>query len=633
MTRGGRTEMEGVMVREMIKKSLILLVAGASLGTLLLTLAYMLPVSSVKRDASIEILESEGWYPRASVTTSAMYTNFHSFLPDVLDDSTDRIMLYTALDTMEGYPLVRAMNSHSEYMGNYSYYWHGYVSILRPLLLLFDYSELRILNGICQGILVLLLAFIIGKEKGPGHVLMLGTSWLLLNPSALSLSLQYTWVFYIAFGGTLVLLRKRAYFSSGLCYVYFFIAMGMLTSYFDLLTYPLLTWGIPLLWWTVLGGHREEQSVAGDHSCHKAALVYLARVVFSGAAWIMGYALMWVMKWGLATLILGRNIFEDAVYEVFFRLGTQGEEIFKLWDRLNAIYFNWNHYAYKPYAMALMAWLFVWFFRSLWRGMRKSPRVYAYFLTGLSSIVWYFVLANHTHGHHFFTYRIMGVSVLAFMAVVLETTPAAGNRGRDKKLLCCIWLGAALLSIPCVLMAREQHFVLNGYEEFRTTPIPDQAVVEIPFAPAFREITDLNLGLECNGNRGEYEVILWDGDEPLYEHSLPVSEAEGYYRHLEVSWKLDRHKTYRITIRAIDNDAPVSLWVTEGGVGPLEEFKSLWVDGSALEGQLLGGIQYRRLPVSKWMLSFLFLTWTGIWAAVLYVILSVHSLKKQELLS
>ena len=265
--------MEGVMVREMIKKSLILLAAGASLGTLLLTLAYMLPVSSVKRDASIEILESEGWYPRATVTTSAMYTNFHSFLPDVLDDSTDRIMLYTALDTMEGYPLVRAMNSHSEYMGNYSYYWHGYVSILRPLLLLFDYSELRILNGICQGILVLLLAFIIGKEKGPGHVLMLGTSWLLLNPSALSLSLQYTWVFYIAFGGTLVLLRKRAYFSSGLCYVYFFIAMGMLTSYFDLLTYPLLTWGIPLLWWTVLGGHREEKSVAGHPSCHKAELV------------------------------------------------------------------------------------------------------------------------------------------------------------------------------------------------------------------------------------------------------------------------------------------------------------------------------------------------------------------------
>lgn len=609
------------MVREVVKKSLILLAAGVSLGTLLLTLAYMLPVNSVKKDASIEVLESEGWYPRATVATSAMDTNFHSFLPDVLDDSTDRIMLYTALDTAEGYPLVRAMNSHSDYMGNYSYYWHGYVSILRPLLLLFDYSELRIFNGFCQAVLVLLLAFLIGKEKGLGYVLMLGTSWLLLNPSALSLSLQYTWVFYIAFGGTLLLLRKREYFSSGICYVYFFIAMGMLTSYFDLLTYPLFTWGIPLVWWMVLDGNGEGQFTGGGGGSspyRKEASVYLGRVVFSGIAWILGYALMWVMKWALATLVLGRNIFEDAVYEVFFRLGTQGEEIFDLGDRLNAVYFNWKHYAYKPYAIALTVWLFVWIFRSLRGGAKKTPKGYAFLLTGLSSIVWYFALANHTQGHHFFTYRIMGVSILAFMANILETTKP-GGKGKGKMLLCSMWFGAALLAIPCVFMAREDYVVLNGYAEFRTVPIPEGAVVEIPFAPVSQEITGLNLGVECEGNRGEFKVVLWDGDAPLYEHSLPVSEEEGYYRHLELTWKLDRHKTYRITIQAFDNDAPVSLWVTEGGAAPLEEFQSLWVDGSALEGQLLGGIQYHRLPMSKWMLAFLFLTWVGIWAAVIDV--------------
>ncbi len=96
-------------------------------------------------------------------------------------------MLYTATDTTEGNPFVRVMNSYSEYRGAYSYYWHGYVCTLRLLLLMFDYSELRILNGICQFLLVLLLAVIIGKEKGMRYMFMLATSYFLLSPAGLSL--------------------------------------------------------------------------------------------------------------------------------------------------------------------------------------------------------------------------------------------------------------------------------------------------------------------------------------------------------------------------------------------------------------------------------------------------------------
>ena len=104
----------GVMVWNTVKKSMALFIGGTIVGTLLLTLAYLLPVNSQNKDASMEVIESEGWYPRATVTASSLDTYFHSYLPDVLDDSTDKIMLSTSMDMGKGNPLVRAMNSPSE---------------------------------------------------------------------------------------------------------------------------------------------------------------------------------------------------------------------------------------------------------------------------------------------------------------------------------------------------------------------------------------------------------------------------------------------------------------------------------------------------------------------------------------
>ncbi len=632
----------GVMVWNTVKKSMALFIGGTIVGTLLLTLAYLLPVNSQNKDASMEVIESEGWYPRATVTASSLDTYFHSYLPDVLDDSTDKIMLSTSMDMGKGNPLVRAMNSHSEYMGDYSYYWHGYVSILRPLLLVFDYTEIRMLNGFGQLILLLLFAFLIGREKGAGYVLMLGTSYLLLNPSAMILSLQYAWVFYIAFSGAVVLVVKRDFFAACSRYLFFFIVIGMLTSYFDLLTYPLYTWGVPLIWWLVMvsgkdgaGGEMVSGSSVsaiinqgGGGQKTDQAKVYLGRVFFSGLAWIAGYAFMWVMKWTIATLVLKRNIFESAFYEVFYRLGAQEEGGTGIGDRLNAVYANWKHYEYKIYAILLGCWLIGWLWRSLRKGFAGSPRRYAYLLAGMSSVAWCLVLANHTQGHHFFTYRIMGVAVLAFLAMILDSTEVGydmSRRGEDggkaaaeKKRILCGWAGAALMSIPFVLTAREDVVALNGYASFHTLQIPEGAVVEAFFSPAFSQVLEVSLGLECPGTTGEYEIILWEGDIPLYQYSIPIVAGEGYYHTTAVSWKLNTHKMYHVTIRAIQNDAPISIWVTDSGDAPLTEYGALTVEGEPVEGQLLSGFRYWGLPMSKRTLLFLALTWTGIWMAVIY---------------
>lgn len=594
---------------KMLWKSVLLLLAGIVIGTILLVLAYMLPVNSQNESVYSELLEKEGWYPRASVTARSMDTYFNSFLPDVLDNSTDALMLNTALDTSAGSALARAMNVHSEnILGDYTYYWHGYVVILRPLMFLFDFTEVRILNSICQLFLLFALAFKIGREKGLGYILMLATSYVLLSSLAMPLSLQFTWVFYIAYLGTLILLQKQEFFSAWHHYVYFFIGIGMLTSYFDLLTYPLFTWGVPLVWWLVMDKSQERE------------WFWVKRVVSSGFSWIAGYAVMWVAKWGIATIVLGRNIFESAMNEVFFRSGILEDNVNVFQDRLQAIYINWKHYGYIPYFLLLAGWLLWWIYCTIKNGWYGSTKRYAYFLVGTSSVVWFLVLTNHTLGHHFFTHRIYGVSILAFLALMLESV--CGKTGdvafvRRKRLAVCYALGfAGGISLMLTQLAREELSVLNGGASFQNVEVTGG--VEMDFSPDADVIKRLNLGLSCEGVEGQYEIILWEGDIPKYQENILIADCEGNYQSLEVSWKLNRHKTYRLTVEIQGNDEVVYAWVTDQGEMPLVECTDLTLDGAAMQGQLLLGITYWCPPVSKKMVLFLYMTWVGILLAGVY---------------
>lgn len=420
---------------KMAGKYLLIFCAVVMLGTLLMTLAYMLPINEQNRETTYAVLNEEGSYPRALVQSFSLDKYFTSFFPDVLDNSTDSLMLSMAMDDSQpDNALVRAMKSYNTYQGmEYSYYWHGYVCVLRPLLFFFDYAELRCLNGMCQLLLVFLFVYLVGRKKGVRYALAALTSFLLLMPAAMMQSLQFTWVFYISYLGTSFLLGTgERFFQQKSRYLYFFMVIGMLTSFFDLLTYPLLTWGIPVLWW-----------IAMTNADCKAA-EHIKTVVHSAIFWVLGYAGMWVMKWILATVILGRDIVSEAIDEVFLRSGVQEGMVYDFESRLSAIYLNWKHYEYKTYFLLLTCWLIWWLWQSVRKGWKKSSKQYAYLLTGFSCMVWYFVLANHTAGHHFFTYRIFAVSILAFLMLIIESIniqqkDTIVNVRRQRIIICCVW--------------------------------------------------------------------------------------------------------------------------------------------------------------------------------------------------
>lgn len=599
-------------------KVLAMIVAGVLLGAILITLVYCIPVNQTNAQKSIDSLEGEGWYPSATQLKSSLDTYFHSYLPGVLDGATDGLMLEKATRQIEGNPLWEAMN-----MEGYTYYWHGYVVILRVLLLFMDYEQFRFLNCILQLMMMFFVAHFIWEKKGQRYALALLTSYFLMMPMAMFLSLQFSWIFYIAMALSLLICYRHTWFTEKRI-PYIFVIAGMLTSFLDLLTYPLYTWAFPLLLLILLSEDGQK------------ALNYVKTVVVSGLGWILGYAGMWFGKWALAGWIVHRNVIQEAWKEVLFRSGS--EESLNLIARLEALYDNWKHYEYPLYTALLAIWL-TWFIYKSLNGKTKIVRQEkngAYLLITLSSFVWYFVLANHTLGHHFFTYRIWGVAITGILFLFCGSIAICKDNcsGRDRIYTFCKWGILCILAVMLTLTAREDVSVLNGNVEYQEIELPKGEQIEEEFLPSFPRVKNFAMGIRTESVKGQCIIEIRDDEKTLYELNWKLAElADTEYVQVPVDWNFKRDSNYRIVIHLEENEGPVYLRFTKDNVNPMLELGVAKIGGDIISGQLTSGIVYSYRPLSKYTLLFLTISWLGLLTALSFEVEQIvmwvfHRLKR-----
>lgn len=597
--------MKGCIGKNLINCFIVMFI-GMAVGTGLLVLAFLIPVNEEQAGKSLDIILEEDSYPAIPVIGDLSGMSSQSFSPGVLDNSTDEIMLFTALDMgrADQGALVRSMNMYNGYMGReYPYYWHGYVAVLRPLLCILSYSDLRFVNGLLQLILIYVLVRKVRQKRGRIYGIMMFTSYVLLMPLALMFSLQYTWVFYIATLAALLLICKGDQAAGGQRYVLVFLVTGMLTSYFDLLTYPLFTWGFPLLWWLMT---REPA-----RKCGKAVL----EVIVSGISWIFGYAVFWAGKWCLGTLILKQDIIRMAMDEIFLRAGV--EEKLSMAERFGAAYINWKHYGYCVYALILLAWLAWGLVKLVRKGWHVDNNIFAYSLVGLSSVVWYCVLANHTTVHHFFTYRIYNVGILAFLAIWAgafgAAEPECGFRRNAWKTELPVLLLIGVGAVGGAFLARDDIWATNGYASYQGIMLSGQDVLSQEFRPTFPRIKEFGICANPSAESGMIEITIWEGENAIGRESFSLKGwGEEAYHTIPVDWKFRRNGSYVLELRLLENDGTVEILATEGGESPLSEYGILRLNGENMEGQLISGITYWHYPTSKRFLLYLAFTWAGV---------------------
>ncbi len=622
-------------VMQSIGKIGLMIVGGALVATVLLTFVFMVPVNQENKAQSMQVLADEGWYPLATVHKFEQEAYFHSDRPDVMDNNTDSIMMSISMDEQSGNPLVRAMNMSNEYMGkDYSRYWQGYVVLLRPLLAVFNYAQVRVINAVVQLLLVFFFAYEVWQKKGKEYALLMLSSYVLLMPLAMINSLCLSASFYVSIIGSMVLLKGCDKWKDNAKYAYVFVGIGMATSFVDILTYPLYTWGIPMIWWLLV---QEEK---------KDIWQSFKQVVVSGMAWISGYFGFWFMKWTLATVITGRNVFAEAADKISHWSASEEGTAQSLSSRLQALSINWEHYNYPVYMAILIGWAVYLVVMLVKKGMRINKLSVALLVVASSGPIWYFFISEHTKGHHFSTYRIWGVTIFAVLAILLqarregtgrtseEIAGAAEVQTEEEKLRDAqtqkgvnrrsMWISLALavvMAAGLTLSMRENIVAFDGSVEYDKVVLQEGSAAKMNFTPTFSDINSLTLCMSTEGDEGAYEILVRLGEEVLYAEQIPVSAfGGGTYTSVAVDWNLKAGTIYTLEIRQEGTTNPVYLLMTKPDVMPLNEMREVTIDGQRVEGQPVMGFTYHALPTSRVKLGYHFVCYSALSLAVILAI-------------
>lgn len=563
---------------------LILAIAG---GVLCMTLVYMLPVTEESDNVikSAELLKAEGWYPNMPYVQafSGVYGQYPDS-PALLDNYTDELMIQLATIKPNGNYLQTAMVSGC------ARYWCGFVSVIRPALLFFDYGEMRMLNILLQLLLLCVLALLLHNRLGKIWCFWVLSIYAFLTPYAMGMSFQYSVVFYIGILGTAALVKWEKFWSEKGRYIYLFFMLGILTAYFDFLTYPLFTWALPMIVWIAMC----KSNYVREH---------LKLIVSAGLCWGLGYGGMWSGKWLVASRVLHttiRVLLQDKIALHSIYEGTEYTFAETLINNLG----KWVNVQITVVLLAWTAWFVVMFVKR--KGKVYVGKCIPFTLIAMGSIAWYFVMRYHTMAHAFFTYRILCTAFGSVLAAYIcmqdekeEAEPVSGRVSIAGLILTFV------ISFLIILQCKSQFPFFNvNYPPKRVLLEEGVAVSEI-INPTFRKIGALALGLEADSEEGEFFLEIYKGDKVLDQKVIPFSEVVEGGVH-PVAWNLNTDKQeleIYITARNCGNSNGY-IYMTDD-VYVLDECSEAYIDGNPAGGQLTQQLLYSALPGEKTCINYM----------------------------
>lgn len=429
----------------------VLLLGSALLGTILLVLVFCLPTGRMKEHVAVSAGEMLGQKDRISGS------RFFDYIQTNRETYTDAIMVQNAIeripeksvyehamrmyhndleeafwtpeDSLKAY--CAGQDTATMYLHEYTRYWHGYLVYLKPLLLLFSWKQLSVAGVLLQLLLMAAAAWLSVRKKQPGVAVAMVVGFLFMKPLLVLVSLTMTVCWVITLASLIFMLMKNDWLREKKLYPEFFLMVGVLTSYFDFLTYPIVTLGFPLCAFFLLNGNASAGKGGNFRQSRQAAKEGIPKGVGNGGVlkdtvrrvvgysicWGIGYAGMWAMKWIIADLTLHTGTIRDAVWSIIGRTEAIGGR-----PRLNGGFYviglnllEYDHVIYPVMAgvIALASLALV------VTACRKKGT--AAVLTGLvpyliifcMPFVWIIVVQHHSALHARFTFRILAVAVLA----------------------------------------------------------------------------------------------------------------------------------------------------------------------------------------------------------------------------
>ncbi len=298
------------------------------------------------------------------------------------------------------------------HLREYSRYWHGYLLYLKPLLLLFSWEQFVWLELIVQLALAAAVVVAAVRRKCPEVAVAMTAGLLFMKPELMVVSLTMSVCNIITLAAVLFLLLKGDWLCAKRYYPEYFLCVGILTAYFDFLTYPVVTLGFPLCAYFL---------TVEQERCFDA----LKRIVGYSFCWGTGYAGMWASKWVIADITLHTGTIRDALWNVIGRTEAIGGR-----PRMNGGFYvislNLQEYGSVLYTVFGAALVLLAVGMLVFALCRRIPAgtlaglAAPFVIIGMIPFVWIVVVQHHSALHARFTFRILGVAAMALSCLCIR---------------------------------------------------------------------------------------------------------------------------------------------------------------------------------------------------------------------
>ena len=412
-------------------KNFLKIIVGVALsiliGAALMIFVYALPneraVENVRK--ALPLYEREGNYPSWALGEHSKLDNF-----------TDAIMLLEIIhppgelinsamlnprfvSSGEEKPveaLIKTLRGDTDGLNEtiYPRYWHGYILILKPLLLATQANHVRIFLAYGVFILFVVALLLCQKILGTPYAFALAGAVMILNLVSLSMSFQFAPIYFITMTAIIFMLKKNRRLFDDELYIYFFAAVGILIAFFDFLTYPIFSVAMLMIFWYVLN----RRELFKEKLC--AILKMMTSLLI---AWGIGYGGMWSGKWLVSKILTDYDTFSNALVQVasYTRIGDNLADAGWQITTLGAIQRNIAVLGHGPIRIFLFAAIIFLLYIFFTRRKFFTPRkIFPYLFPAALPFVWYAVLSGHSHIHAFFTYRGLAATVFALACMSTE---------------------------------------------------------------------------------------------------------------------------------------------------------------------------------------------------------------------
>lgn len=397
-------------LKEFVRMVIILIIA-ILIGTVALMVIYAFPTGRIKENVakSSYIFDIEGAYPEA--VPGYQFTRLDNFTDSIMlgiamyngEESISEKAMYNYRMLSDELGIVKSTTHYANdvkaeyYRQSYQRYWHGYLVILKPLLVFFTYGEIRILNRLFQILISAWILKMMQESELKKYMSAYVAAFLFMNPATIYLSLQYSAIYNILLVSVCIWLSMMKYnkLSKENVTILFLVA-GCITCYLDFLTYPIAVVGVLAVLNINTFGNRN-----------------ILQILKSICYWGLGYIGMWSGKWLVGSIVLRENLFLDAIAQLKLRVSVGGEDS----NRWGAIIENLKVFENKIFFVGFLGFVLYVIYVFLQKRIKIEKKhlneIATYAVIALMPFVWMLLASNHSKIHAWFVYRGFSVTILA----------------------------------------------------------------------------------------------------------------------------------------------------------------------------------------------------------------------------